>query len=116
MTDCIFCQIISRKIPSKIVFEDDAALAFEDIHPEAPVHLLVIPKRHIVSLADATPEDKGSEALMGHLLAVAALLARERHLDADYRVVINSGAQAGQTVFHLHLHMLGGRAFHWPPG
>ncbi|MGH9345024.1 MAG: histidine triad nucleotide-binding protein [Terriglobia bacterium] len=111
--DCIFCRIAQREIPAKIVFEDKEALAFEDIRPEAPVHLLVIPKRHVDSLADVTTADEG---LLGHLLAVAAGLARERKLEAGYRTVINNGAQAGQTVFHLHVHLLGGRVFHWPPG
>lgn len=116
MTDCIFCKIARREIPAKIVFEDDEALAFEDIRPEAPTHLLVIPKRHFASLAEIAPEEEDSRALMGHLIAVAARLARERGIEAGYRVVINNGAQAGQTVFHLHLHLLGGRPFHWPPG
>lgn len=113
MTDCIFCRIIQREIPAKIVFEDDTALAFEDIRPEAPVHLLVIPKRHIASLSEVTSADQD---LVGHLFAIAAKLARERNLEGGYRTVMNNGAGAGQTVFHLHVHLLGGRAFHWPPG
>lgn len=113
MTDCIFCRIVQREIPAKIVFEDDAALAFEDIRPEAPVHLLVIPKQHIPSLSEVTSTDQD---LIGHLFAVAGNLARERNLEAGYRTVMNNGAGAGQTVFHLHVHLLGGRAFHWPPG
>lgn len=113
MTDCIFCRIVQREIPAKIVFEDDMALAFEDIRPEAPVHLLVIPKQHVASLADVTSADRD---LVGHLFAVTAKLARERNLEGGYRAVINNGSGAGQTVFHLHVHLLGGRAFHWPPG
>ncbi|HEV2416584.1 MAG TPA: histidine triad nucleotide-binding protein [Terriglobia bacterium] len=113
MTDCIFCRIVQREIPAKIVFEDEAALAFEDIRPEAPVHLLVIPKQHIASLSEVTGADQD---LIGHLFAVAGNLARERNLEGGYRTVMNNGAGAGQTVFHLHVHLLGGRAFHWPPG
>ncbi len=114
MDDCIFCRIIDRKIPAKIVFEDDLAVAIEDLHPQAPTHLLVMPRQHLPSLKEAVPEDA---ALLGHLHVVAGQLARERGLEANgYRTVINSGAGAGQSVFHLHVHVLGGRAFHWPPG
>jgi histidine triad (HIT) family protein len=111
---CIFCRIISHEIPAKIVYEDDSVLAFEDSNPQAPVHLLVVPRRHLPSLKDAVPED---EALLGHVLTVAAQLARDRQLEAHgYRAVVNNGSWAGQTVFHLHVHVLGGRVFHWPPG
>lgn len=114
MNDCIFCRIIQRQAPGKIVFEDDQAAAMEDLHPQAPVHLLVIPRKHLPSLQEATPED---EALLGHLFSIAAQLARQRGLEAKgYRVVVNNGAWAGQSVFHLHLHVLGGRVFRWPPG
>lgn len=114
MESCIFCRIAARRLPARIVFEDDEILAFEDVNPQAPIHTLVIPRRHLVSLNDATPPDA---ALLGRLFVVAAQLARERGLDAQgYRTVINTGAGAGQTVFHLHLHLLGGRAFRWPPG
>jgi histidine triad (HIT) family protein len=113
MSDCIFCRIADREIPAKIVFEDETVIAFEDIRPEAPAHILVAPRQHLASLADMTADDEG---LVGHLFAVAAKLARERKLEAGYRTVINNGAGAGQTVFHLHVHLLGGRAFHWPPG
>lgn len=113
MTDCIFCRIVQREIPAKIVYEDEAALAFEDIRPEAPVHVLVIPKQHIPSLSEVTSADQD---LIGHLFAVAGKLARARNLEGGYRTVMNNGAGAGQTVFHLHVHLLGGRAFHWPPG
>jgi histidine triad (HIT) family protein len=114
VADCLFCRIIDRKVPAKIVHEDDRAVVIEDIHPQAPVHLLVIPRKHLASLGDALAED---EALLGHLLLVAAQMARERGLAAQgYRTVFNNGAGAGQSVFHLHLHVLGGRTFHWPPG
>jgi histidine triad (HIT) family protein len=114
MAQCIFCRIVQGKAPAKIVYEDESVLAFEDIHPQAPVHLLVVPRKHLASL---TEMDSGDEPLVGHVLAVAAQLARERAVhDKGYRTVINNGTSAGQTVFHLHLHVLGGRLFHWPPG
>src|SRR5947209_7671864 len=114
MPDCIFCSIITRKTPGKIVYEDDRVLAIEDIRPQAPVHLLVMPRAHIVSLNDVNPED---EPLLGQLFTVAGRLARERGLDTKgYRTVINNGAWAGQSVAHLHVHVMGGRVFHWPPG
>ncbi len=111
--DTIFTKIIRREIPADIVYEDDMALAFRDINPQAPVHILVIPKKPIPKLADALPED---HALMGHLLLTAKRIAEEEGLQNGYRVVINNGAEAGQTVFHLHLHILGGRQMQWPPG
>jgi len=114
MDDCLFCRIIDGKIPAKIVYQDDSAVAIEDIHPQAPVHLLVIPRQHLPSLKEAKDED---ELLLGHLHQVASQLARERGLESSgYRTVINNGAGAGQSVFHLHVHVLGGRPFHWPPG
>jgi histidine triad (HIT) family protein len=114
MDDCLFCRIIDRKIPAKIVYEDERAVAIEDIHPQSPTHLLVIPRQHLPSLVEARTED---EALLGHLYLVASQLAQKRGLDLKgYRTVINTGAGAGQTVFHLHVHLLGGRPFHWPPG
>ncbi len=114
MDDCLFCRIIEGKIPSKIVFQDEHVLAFEDIHPQAPTHVLVVPRKHLHSLLESKPEDV---ALLGHLTLVASRLAHERGLDTKgYRTVINTGAGAGQTVFHLHVHLLGGRPFHWPPG
>jgi histidine triad (HIT) family protein len=114
MDECLFCRIIEGKIPAKIVYKDESAVAIEDIQPHAPTHLLVIPRKHLASLLDATPED---EALLGHLTLVASRLAHERGLDSKgYRTVVNTGAGAGQSVFHLHVHMLGGRSFHWPPG
>ena len=114
METCLFCQIIDRKLPARIVHEDDSVVAIEDIHPQAPVHLLVIPRQHLPSLKEAKADD---ELLLGHLHQVASQLARERGLEAvGYRTVINNGAGAGQSVFHLHVHVLGGRPFHWPPG
>jgi len=113
-TDCIFCRIASRQAPAKVVFEDDVVVAFEDLHPQAPVHLLVIPRRHLVSLKDAAPDD---EPMLGRLFTVAARLARERGLESrGYRTVINNGSWAGQSVDHLHVHVMGGRVFRWPPG
>lgn len=114
MGDCLFCRIIERRAPAKIVYEDEQAVAIEDIHPQAPVHLLVLPRRHLSSLQDASAED---ESLLGHLLTLAARLARERGLESKgYRSVLNNGTWAGQSVFHLHVHVLGGRVFRWPPG
>ncbi len=114
MDDCIFCRIIERRAPGKIVFEDDSAVAIEDVNPQAPVHLLVLPRKHLASLREAGPED---EPVLGHLFTIAARLARERQLEAKgYRAVVNTGTWAGQSVFHVHLHLLGGRTFRWPPG
>jgi histidine triad (HIT) family protein len=114
MSDCIFCRIVSREAPARIVHEDEKALAFEDVHPQAPVHILVIPKRHISALDEAP---RGSADLLGHLLLVARDLARARGIAATgYRVVVNNGPNAGQAVDHLHVHLLGGRRMSWPPG
>ena len=114
MDQCIFCRIVERRTPARIVFEDDEIVAFEDTNPQAPIHILIVPRKHLASLKDATPEDA---ALLGRLSLVAAQLARERGLDTKgYRTVVNTGSGAGQTVLHLHLHLLAGRAFHWPPG
>ncbi|HUK53129.1 MAG TPA: histidine triad nucleotide-binding protein [Candidatus Binatia bacterium] len=113
MEDCLFCKIGAKKIPSKLVYEDDRIFAFEDINPQAPTHILISPRKHLVSLADAAAED---ESLLGHILLVGAQIARERKLLEGYRTVFNNGAGAGQSVFHLHLHVLGGRTFRWPPG
>ncbi len=109
----IFQKIIDRQIPADIVYEDDQSLAFRDIHPQAPTHVLVIPKRRITSLSVATDEDA---ALLGHLLLVARRLADQFGLTNGYRTVINSGPDGGQSVDHLHIHLLGGRALTWPPG
>jgi histidine triad (HIT) family protein len=114
MDTCIFCKIIERKQPAKIVYEDGQAIAIEDIRPQAPVHLLVMPRKHLPSLKEA---DSSDEALLGHLFMVVTQLAHERQLEArGYRTVINNGPWAGQTVYHLHVHVLAGRVFHWPPG
>ena len=111
--DCLFCKIVDGDIPVKRVFEDELCLAFPDINPQAPTHLLVIPKEHIPSLAQAVAEHK---ELLGHLMAAAAELAGTQKLDGGYRVVVNTGDDGGQTVHHLHLHLLGGRHMKWPPG
>ena len=114
MSDCLFCKIISRKIPGSIVYEDDHLLAFNDINPQAPTHVLVVPKRHIASLNDLTPETIG---IVGELARRAAAIAKERGIAAGgYRTVFNTNRDAGQTVFHIHLHLLGGRSMAWPPG
>ena len=109
----IFKRIIDGEIPAEIVYEDDLCLAFTDINPQAPTHLLVIPRKEIRSLDALDDED---QALVGHLHLVVRNLARERGLENGYRVVVNCGADGGQTVDHLHFHLLGGRAFQWPPG
>lgn len=114
---CLFCKIADKKIPCKMVYEDDSVFAIEDINPKAPVHLLVIPKRHIESLANLNQEDESIIGQLGHLLSIVSILACKRGLhEGGFRTVINSGAGAGQSVFHLHLHLLGGRSFQWPPG
>lgn len=112
MSPCIFCQVVQGELDSEVVQEDDRALAFKDVNPQAPTHFLVIPKEHISSLSEV-PEGKGD--LLGHLLLMTRQIARAQGLDA-YRVIINDGTGAGQTVFHLHLHLLAGRTFSWPPG
>jgi histidine triad (HIT) family protein len=109
----IFSKIIAHEIPADIVYEDDLCLAFRDINPQAPIHLLLIPKQELSKLSDAKPD---SQALLGHLLLAAAKIARELGIEEAFRLVVNNGASAGQSVFHLHLHILGGRPFHWPPG
>lgn len=114
MTKCIFCDIAAKKIPSRIVHEDAELVAFRDINPQAPVHILIIPRRHIPTLNDLTSEDA---ALVGKLcLAAKELAKRENIAEPGYRLVINCNAGAGQSVFHLHLHLIGGRPMHWPPG
>lgn len=113
MDDCLFCKIGRKEIPAKLIYEDEEMFAFEDIQPQAPTHILICPRKHLVSLTGATPEDG---AVLGHMQLVAAKLAFERKLTDGYRTVVNNGRGAGQSVFHLHLHLLGGRAFRWPPG
>lgn len=112
--DCLFCQIIAGETPADVVYQDGRSIALRDINPQAPFHVLVIPHEHLESLDEAAQKD---EALLGHLLRVAARVANEQGLsESGYRTVINTGAGAGQSVFHLHLHVLGGRSLNWPPG
>jgi histidine triad (HIT) family protein len=113
MTDCVFCRIARKEAAAKIVYEDADLFAFEDIHPQAPIHILICPRKHIASLTETSAEDA---PLLGRMVLVAAALAKERNLLDGYRTVLNNGRGAGQSVFHLHLHLLGGRLFRWPPG
>ena len=113
MSDTIFGKIIRREIPADIVYEDDRALAFKDVNPQAPVHLLVIPKKPIPQISLAEEVD---EQLLGHLLLIAKKVAAEAGLTDGYRLVVNNGTDGGQTVYHLHVHVLGGRSLQWPPG
>jgi histidine triad (HIT) family protein len=109
----LFGKIIRREIPAKIVYEDEECLAFHDVNPQAPTHVLLIPKKEIPRLSDATAEDR---ALLGHLMIVAGNIARDLGIEDAFRLVVNNGAEAGQSVFHLHLHILAGRKLQWPPG
>jgi histidine triad (HIT) family protein len=114
MSDCIFCRIAKHEAPADIVFEDDEVVAFRDLHPQAPVHLLVIPKKHIESLETAGEEDR---AILGTLALTAQALARKEGIaEKGYRLVLNTNRWAGQSVWHIHLHLLGGRPLAWPPG
>jgi histidine triad (HIT) family protein len=114
MADCLFCRIIAREIPGAIVYEDDRLIAFNDINPQAPTHVLIVPKQHIASLNELS---EGDEQIVGELVRRAAAIAAERGIAAGgYRTVFNTNRDAGQTVFHVHLHLLGGRPMHWPPG
>lgn len=113
MADTLFAKIINKQIPADIVYEDDLCLAFKDINPQAPVHLLLVPKKPLDRLTSAQPED---QALLGHLLLAAGKIARQLKVDGAFRLVINNGEQSGQSVFHVHLHLLAGRKFRWPPG
>ena len=110
---CLFCKIVEGAIPSTPVFQDELAYAFADIGPKAPVHILIVPREHIASTAAA---DQSKRAVLGHLLWVAAEIARNKGLSKGYRIVVNTGEDGGQTVDHLHLHLLGGRIMNWPPG
>ena len=110
---CLFCKIVECAIPSTPIFEDALGYAFADINPQAPVHVLIVPREHIPSMIDT---DQSKRALLGHLLWAAAEIAREKGLGNGYRIVVNTGEDGGQTVDHLHLHLLGGRALSWPPG
>jgi histidine triad (HIT) family protein len=109
----LFEKIINREIPADIVYEDELSLAFKDINPQAPTHILIIPKKPIEKLSDANIED---QALLGHLMLVAGKIAKQLNLDNTFRIIINNGAGAGQSVFHLHLHLMSGRPLSWPPG
>ncbi|MBI3803939.1 MAG: histidine triad nucleotide-binding protein [Nitrospirae bacterium] len=112
--DCLFCKIVEKKIPCKLVYEDEKVIAFEDINPQAPVHLLLIPRKHLSGLLDLTSDQRMEVA---HLFSVVPQLAQEKGIaEQGFRTVINSGRDAGQTVFHLHIHLLGGRPMRWPPG
>ncbi len=111
--DCIFCKVIAGKIAAKIVYRDDDVVAIEDIHPQAPTHLLIIPRVHVPTLLDLRNDQAH---LVGRIFEVAGRLAQERKLEAGFRVVVNNGSGAGQTVYHLHFHLLGGRPMQWPPG
>jgi histidine triad (HIT) family protein len=113
MKDCLFCRIVSGEIPSRKIYEDAHTFAFEDISPQAPTHVLVVPKKHIAGLKEATAEDA---TLIGQCHLAAANIARERSIEDGYRTVLNVGPKAGQSVFHMHVHLLGGRSLHWPPG
>jgi histidine triad (HIT) family protein len=114
VSDCLFCKIVARQIPAKVVYEDDSLLAFEDINPQAPMHVLVIPKTHIPTINDLTPED---DRLAGEMIRRAAALVKDRGFsERGFRTVFNANREAGQTVFHIHLHVLAGRSLGWPPG
>jgi histidine triad (HIT) family protein len=114
MSGCIFCQVAAHEKPAKVLYEDELSLAIQDINPKAPVHILVIPRKHISSLNEDLEDEK---TLLGHLLTIARRMAKEQGIDATgYRTVINTNAEAGQTIYHLHIHILGGRVLRWPPG
>jgi histidine triad (HIT) family protein len=114
MADCLFCKVVAREIPAQVVFEDEELVAFRDINPQAPLHVLIVPRRHIATLNDL---EAGDDQLVGSMMRRAAALAREHgYADRGYRMVFNCNREAGQSVFHIHLHVLGGRALTWPPG
>jgi len=114
MAECLFCRIISREIQAAIVYEDEQIVAFNDINPQGPTHVLVVPRRHIASLNDLAP---GDDQLVGEMVRRAGAIAKQRGISTGgYRTVFNTNADAGQTVFHIHLHLIGGRTMHWPPG
>jgi histidine triad (HIT) family protein len=114
VSNCLFCKIIEKKVPAKIVHEDEYSIAFEDLNPQAPVHTLIVPKKHIADIHSLVVTDR---EIIGHLFFIAKTIASQRGLDkGGYRMVINNGHDAGQSVFHIHLHLLSGRKFAWPPG
>ena len=113
MDESIFTKILKKEIPGEIVYEDNDCFAIKDINPQAPIHLLIIPKKHIAKVSDANDEDK---ELLGSLLLASKKIAKKFNLDDNYRLVINNGAKAGQTVFHIHIHLLGGKSLSWSPG
>jgi histidine triad (HIT) family protein len=114
VADCLFCKIVAGQIPATIVFQNDHVVAFKDITPRAPTHVLIVPRRHIASLNELGPDD---DALVGEMVRAGAGIAKDQgHADRGYRTVFNCNADAGQTVFHIHLHLLGGRTMAWPPG
>ena len=113
MADTLFAKIIDRQIPADIVYEDDLCLAFRDVNPQAPVHVLLVPKKPLDMLSNAEIDD---QALLGHMLLAAGKIARELKIDGAFRLVINNGKEGGQAVFHLHMHIMAGRKFRWPPG
>lgn len=114
MTDCLFCKIVNGDIPADLVYESDTAIAFRDINPQAPTHVLIIPRQHIATINDIKDSD---QSIVGSLYSAARKVAAQEGIDADgYRAVMNCNAAAGQTVFHIHLHLLGGRDLSWPPG
>lgn len=112
--DCLFCSILEKKFPSKAVYEDEHVFAFEDVNPQAPIHILVVPKKHISTMLEVKPEDND---LIGHLFQIANKIAKDRGVaERGFRLVMNCNREAGQTIYHLHLHLLAGRPMHWPPG
>jgi histidine triad (HIT) family protein len=114
MSDCLFCDIVEGRVKGDVVCRDESVVAFRDIRPRAPVHILIVPRKHVATILDL---DVNDQALIGQIFLVIAKLAREQGIaESGFRVVVNSGADAGQTVFHLHFHLLGGRPFGWPPG
>ena len=113
MSDSIFTKIKNKEIPGNVIYEDDKCFALEDINPQAPVHILIIPHKEIAKISDSTLEDK---ELLGHLLLVSKTIAQKYELENNYRLIINNGAGAGQSVFHIHVHLMGGRSLDWPPG
>jgi len=114
MLDCLFCKIIERKIPSHITYEDEKVVAFKDVNPQAPIHQLIVPRKHIATINDINANDK---EILGHMVLVAQKIAKQEQInDSGYRLIFNCNNDGGQMVYHLHLHMLGGRSMTWPPG